>query len=96
MPKSKHQVSERVRSTYAFIKAHRDQQSVQRMCRVLGVAVSGYYLWLGGRETRFRLFGFLPGSADFCQALLFLQVRPAAALPRTARFCRLMPPDILK
>jgi hypothetical protein len=51
MPKSKHQVSERVRSTYAFIKAHRDQQSVQRMCRVLGVAVSGYYLWLGGRDS---------------------------------------------
>ena len=46
MPKSKHQVPGRVRSTYAFIKAHRDQHSVQMMCRVLGVAVSGYYLWL--------------------------------------------------
>ena len=46
MPKSKHQVPGRVRSTYAFIKAHRDQYSVQVMCRVLEVAVSGYYLWL--------------------------------------------------
>jgi hypothetical protein len=46
MPKSKHQVPGRVRSIYAFIKAHRDQYSVQTMCRILGVAVSGYYLWL--------------------------------------------------
>jgi hypothetical protein len=33
----------RVRSTYRFIKAHRGQHSVQTMCRVLGVAPSGYY-----------------------------------------------------
>jgi putative transposase len=46
MPKSMHPVPGRVRSTYAFIKAHRDQYSVQMMCRILGVAVSGYYLWL--------------------------------------------------
>jgi len=31
---------------YAFIKAHREQYSVQMMCRVLEVAVSGYYEWL--------------------------------------------------
>src|SRR3954470_21891044 len=36
----------RVRSTYEFIKAHRDWYSVQAMCRVLGVAPSGYYDWL--------------------------------------------------
>ena len=46
MPKSKHQVPGRVRSTYEFIKANRDRYSVQRMCRVLEVAVSGYYDWL--------------------------------------------------
>jgi putative transposase len=46
MPKSKHQVPGRVRSTYAFIKAHRDRHSVQMMCRVLEVGVSGYYAWL--------------------------------------------------
>src|SRR5262249_32686524 len=46
MPKSKHQVPGRVRSAYAFIKAHRDQYSVQMMCRVIEVAVSGYYDWL--------------------------------------------------
>lgn len=36
----------RVRSAYEFIKAHRDHYSVQTMCRVLGVAPSGYYEWL--------------------------------------------------
>jgi putative transposase len=36
----------RVRSTYAFIKAHRDRYSVQAMCRILGVAPSGCYEWL--------------------------------------------------
>jgi len=42
MPKSKHQVAGRVRSTYESVKAHRDRFSVQMMCRVLEVAVSGY------------------------------------------------------
>jgi hypothetical protein len=46
MPKSKHQIPGRVRSAYEFIKAHRDQYSVQMMCRVLEVAPSGYYEWV--------------------------------------------------
>lgn len=37
----------RVRSVYEFIKAHRDQYSAQTMCRVLGVAPSGYMVWDG-------------------------------------------------
>ena len=36
----------RVRAIYEFIKANKQQFSVQMMCRVLGVAPSGYYLWL--------------------------------------------------
>ena len=36
----------RVRTTYAFIKAHRGEFSVQALCRVLDVAPSGYYAWL--------------------------------------------------
>ena len=36
----------RVRTTYAFIKSHSRQFSVQALCRVLGVATSGYYAWL--------------------------------------------------
>ena len=40
---STQQSAGRVRSTYAFIKAHRERYSVQLMCRVLAVAPSGYY-----------------------------------------------------
>ena len=36
----------RVRATCDFIKANQDEYSVQAMCRVLGVAPSGYYAWL--------------------------------------------------
>jgi len=46
MPKSKHQVPGRVRSTDEFIKAHRNEHSVEAMCRILEVAPSGYYDWL--------------------------------------------------
>jgi putative transposase len=36
----------RVRSLYEFIKGHRNEYSIQMMCRVLDVAPSGYYEWL--------------------------------------------------
>jgi putative transposase len=36
----------RVRPTYEFIKANRDQYPVDLMCGVLGVIRSGYYQWL--------------------------------------------------
>jgi putative transposase len=36
----------RTRSTYEFIKTNRHAFSVQVMCRLLGVAPSGYYAWL--------------------------------------------------
>lgn len=36
----------RVRATYAFIKAHGEEYTTETMCRVLGVAPSGYYEWL--------------------------------------------------
>ena len=38
MATPKHRIPGRVRSAYAFIKAHRDEYSVQMMCRVLEVA----------------------------------------------------------
>ena len=38
--------AKRVRTTYEFIKAHRDQYGVQMMRRVLEVAPSGYYEWV--------------------------------------------------
>ena len=36
----------RVPVIYAFIKANKNQFSIQVMCRLLGVAPSGYYAWL--------------------------------------------------
>jgi len=46
MPMSTKPIAGRVRKTYGFIKAHRRDHSVQMMCRLLGVAPSGYYEWL--------------------------------------------------
>ena len=36
----------RVPAIYKFIEAHQGQQSVEMMCRLLGVTRSGYYEWL--------------------------------------------------
>src|SRR5438105_13407570 len=36
----------RVGGTYDFIKSQRDRYDVRTMCRLLGVAPSGYYKWL--------------------------------------------------
>ena len=36
----------RARRAYEFIKAHAREYPVQTMCRILGVAPSGYYEWL--------------------------------------------------
>lgn len=37
---------------YAWIDAHRDQYSVSRLCRVLGVSRSGYCQWRGREPSR--------------------------------------------
>jgi putative transposase len=39
----------RVREIYKFIEQHQKEYGVQAMCRVLGVARSGYCEWLRGR-----------------------------------------------
>ena len=40
------QAAGKVREIYRFIEAHRTEFGVEAMCRVLGVARSGYYAWL--------------------------------------------------
>ena len=39
-------VPSRTRRAYQFIESHRNEFSVQMMCRLLGVARAGYYAWL--------------------------------------------------
>lgn len=37
---------------YQFIKSHRLEFSVKRMCRVLDLSISGFYAWLKRRESQ--------------------------------------------
>ena len=100
MPKSKHQVPGRVRSIYAFIKAHRDQYSVQMMCRILGVAVSGYYLWLqqpisnhdheDARLLRLIRASFVASLGIYGSVRVFLDLREAGETCSKHRVARLM------
>ncbi|MDQ7283455.1 IS3 family transposase [Stenotrophomonas sp. Sm6012] len=38
-------ITNKTRQAYKFIDAHRDEFSIQMMCRLLGVARAGYYAW---------------------------------------------------
>ena len=75
----------RVRSAYEFIKAHRDRYSVQTMCRVLGVAPSGYYEWLQQPISNRAARGCSASSPD--SGVVHRQpwhLRRPARLPRSA------------
>ena len=43
---SSRKVPRKVRQAYKFIESHRNEFSIQMMCRLLGVARAGYYAWL--------------------------------------------------
>src|SRR5438128_8213191 len=100
MPKSKHQIPGRVRSTYEFIKAHRDRHSVERMCRVLEVAPSGYYEWLkqpmsNRAQEDARLLRLIRASFEASQGVygaprVFLDLREAGETCSKHRVARLM------
>ena len=90
----------RVRSTYEFIKAHRDQYSVQAMCRVLGVAPSGYYEWLqqpisnraqeDARLLRLIRASFIASQGIYGAPRVFLDLREAGETCSKHRVARLM------
>ena len=90
----------RVRATYAFIKAHRKQFSVQAMCRVLGVAPSGYYAWLlqplsNRAQEDARLLRLIRASFTASQGIygaprVFLDLREAGETCSKHRVARLM------
>lgn len=90
----------RVRETYEFIKAHGKEYSVQLMCRVLGVAASGYYEWLlkpisdRAREDA-RLLRLIRASFEASQGVygaprVFLDLREAGETCSKHRVARLM------
>lgn len=43
---SSKKVPSKTRRAYRFIESHRNEFSIQVMCRLLGVARAGYYAWL--------------------------------------------------
>src|SRR6266550_5951211 len=100
MPKSKHQISGRVRSAYEFMKAHRDGYSVQTMCRVLEVAPSGYYEWLkqpisnraqeDARLLRLIRASFIASHGIYGAPRVFLDLREAGETCSKHRVARLM------
>ncbi len=89
-----------VRAQYEFIKAHRHKHSVQAMCRLLGVAPSGYYAWLAqpmsahGQEDA-RLLRLIRASFTASQGIygaprVFLDLREAGEGCSKHRVARLM------
>ncbi len=90
----------RVRSTYEFIKTNRNSYRVQAMCRVLGVAPSGYYEWIThpisdrAREDA-RLLCLIQASFTASQGIygaprVFLDLREARETCSKHRVARLM------
>ena len=90
----------RVRTTYEFIKANRKKFSVEAMCRVLGVAPSGYYEWMAhpvsnrGQEDA-RLLRLIRASFTASQGIygaprVFLDLREAGETCSKHRVARLM------
>ena len=90
----------RVRSTYGFIKAHRSEYSVQMLCRVLGVAPSGYYEWLqqplsnhaheDARLLRLIRASFVASHGIYGAPRVFLDLREAGETCSKHRVARLM------
>jgi putative transposase len=90
----------RVRSIYEFIKGNRNQYRVQMMCRVLGVAPSGYYLWLRQPQSirameDARLLRLIHSSFTASQGIygaprVFLDLREAGETCSKHRVARLM------
>src|SRR5687767_15958862 len=100
MPMSTKLSAGRVRSTYEFIKANRDTFSVQAMCRVLGVASSGYYEWFthpvsnrvqeDARLLRLIRASFTASQGIYGAPRVFLDLREAGETCSKHRVARLM------
>jgi putative transposase len=92
--------AKRVRPTYEFIKAHRHKHSVQVMCRLFGVAPSGYYAWLAqpssdhaqedARLLRLIRASFTASQGIYGAPRVFLDLREAGETCSKHRVARLM------
>jgi putative transposase len=90
----------RVPAIYEFIKANKHQFSVQVMCRVLGVAPSGYYAWLlqplsnraqeDARLLRLIRAAFVASHGIYGAPRVFLDLREAGETCSNHRVARLM------
>jgi putative transposase len=90
----------RARPTYEFIKANRHAFSVQVMCRLLGLAPSGYYAWLkqpvsrraqeDARLLRLIRASFTAGQGIYGAPRVFLDLREAGETCSKHRVARLM------
>ena len=97
---SRPSTTKRVRTIYAFIKGHRNQYSVQVMCRVLDVAPSGYYAWLqqpsshhaqeDARLLRLIQASFMASHGIYGAPRVFLDLREAGETCSKHRVARLM------
>jgi len=97
---SKSTPASRVRTTYAFIKAHSATYSVQMLCRFLDVAPSGYYVWLkqplsnraqeDARLVRLIRAAFVASQGIYGAPRVFLDLREAGETCSKHRVARLM------
>jgi len=88
------------RRIYEFIRAHRRTYDVQTMCRVLGVARSGYYAWLenptsdraeeDARLLRLIRASFKASHGIYGSPRVFLDLREAGETCSKHRVARLM------
>jgi putative transposase len=89
----------RISAIYAFIRANQDEFGIRRMCRMLGVAPSGYYAWLvqpisDGAQEDARLLRLIRASYTASQGIfgaprVFLDLREAGETCSKHRVARL-------
>src|SRR4051794_31670563 len=97
---SKKPRSGKVREIYKFIETHRSQHDIATMCRVLGVARSGFYDWLKqpisnrGKEdqrlSRLIRASFVASHGVYGAPRVFLDLREAGETCSKHRVARLM------
>ena len=90
----------RVRPTYEFIKLHQETHGVRALCRILGVAPSGYYKWLkqprsnraqeDARLLRLIRASFTESQGIYGAPRVFLDLREAGETCSKHRVARLM------